>query len=130
MGASFGPDMTPAELAFIRKSYQECSAFLTVCGGVEAPLWAGILEGKTATAPRFLLTELRGRAKGTQWVERRWARDGKLWTSGTLLNGLDLMSAFIRATWPSGEGLLVDRSMKACAWPNREPEYKDVAWEY
>lgn len=129
IGASFQPGITEAELAFVRKSYHECSAFITVCGGIEAPLRAGILEGKTATAPRFMLEELRLKAAGTQWVERRWARDGKLWTSGTLLNGLDLMSAFIRATWPSGEGSLVDLTMKMCAWPNRDPEYKDVPWK-
>ncbi|KAM4057556.1 DJ-1/PfpI family protein [Hirsutella rhossiliensis] len=128
IGASFQPEITEAELAFIRKSYQECSAFITVCAGIEAPLRAGILEGKTATAPRFMLKELRQKATGTQWVERRWARDGKLWTSGTLLNGLDLMTSFIQATWPSGEGSLVDYTMKMCAWPNRDPEYKDVPW--
>lgn len=129
IGASFQPEISDTELAFVRKSYQECSAFITVCGGIEVPLKAGILEGKTATAPRLMLQELRQRATGTQWVERRWARDGKLWTSGMLLNGLDLMHNFIRATWPSGEGSLMDFTAKACAWPNRDPEYGDVSWE-
>ncbi|KJZ76282.1 hypothetical protein HIM_04364 [Hirsutella minnesotensis 3608] len=128
IGAAIGQEATEAELAFIRKSYKECSAFITVCGGIMAPIQAGIIEGKTATAPRFILDELRKQAAGTKWLERRWVRDGKLWTSGALLNGMDLMTAFIQTTWPSGEGSLVDYMMKLGAWPNRDPEYKDVPW--
>ncbi|PHH91657.1 hypothetical protein CDD83_10810 [Cordyceps sp. RAO-2017] len=129
IGANFGHEATEAELAFIRKSYEACSAFISVCGGVAAPLQAGILEGRTATAPRFMLDQMRRQAPGTDWVERRWVRDGKLWTSGTLLNGLDLMSAFIQATWPSGEGTLISRMLRMSAWPDRDPEYKDVPWK-
>ena len=114
-----------AELAFIRKVYDQCSAFLTICGGFEPAMRAGLLQGKTATAPRFILEQLRQASPDTKWVERRWARDGKLWTSGTLLNGLDLMTAFVRDTWP-GKADMVEALLDIGAWPIRDVDYKDV----
>ena len=37
--------------------------------------------------------------KEAKWVDQRWARDGKLWTSGGVTNGLDLMAAYMRETF-------------------------------
>jgi transcriptional regulator GlxA family with amidase domain len=119
---------TDAEIGFIRKAYDECAAFLTICGGFEAPLRAGVLQGKTATAPRTMLGMLRDTAPDVQWVEKRWAHDGKLWTSGALLNGLDLMSAFIRETW-GAEGNLQDFMLKFGGAPIRDVDYQDVSWK-
>ncbi|PTB47333.1 hypothetical protein M431DRAFT_463272 [Trichoderma harzianum CBS 226.95] len=48
-----------AELAFVRKAWNNCSAFLTICAGVKVAVQAGILGGKTATAPRFIINTLR-----------------------------------------------------------------------
>jgi hypothetical protein len=52
MGAYY-PGYTPseAELAYIRKSNDESSAFLAICGGFQPAMLAGVLAGKTATAP-------------------------------------------------------------------------------
>ena len=58
-------------------------------------------------------------------MERRWARDGKLWTSGTLLNGLDLMRAFVQHTW-ANKPEMVAATLDLGAWPVRDVEYKDV----
>lgn len=125
MGAHF-LDYEPSEgeLAFIRKSYDDCAAFLTICGGIEGPLKAGVLAGKTATAPAPMLPLVRELAPGTTWVKRRWARDGKLWTSGTLLNGCDLMTAFVTEYW-GGPGTLMDHMVKMGGWPKRSAEFKD-----
>lgn len=126
-----GQQYTPnaAELAFVRKSWEDCSAFLTICGGISVALMAGgILDGKTATAPRFVLDMFRQRAPTTNWVEKRWARDGKLWTSGTFLNGTDLMYAFANEYWGGGDDTLVQYLAKVGAWPNRDVDYKDVPW--
>lgn len=49
---------THAELAFLRKSYNDCTAFLAICAGVAVALEAGILESKTATGPRLLLNHV------------------------------------------------------------------------
>jgi transcriptional regulator GlxA family with amidase domain len=130
MGAH-GMNYTPseAELAFIRKAYEESAAFLTICGGFMAPLQAGLFHGKTVTGPRPMLAELKKNAPDANWVEKRWARDGKLWTSGTLLNGLDLMAAFIRETW-GVENTLQDFILKFGAVPIRDVDYKDVPWVF
>ncbi|PHH67134.1 hypothetical protein CDD81_2903 [Ophiocordyceps australis] len=125
---NFSYEPTEKELAFVRKSWENCSAFLAICGGIEVAVLAGIVGSKTATAPRFALDPLRQRVPEARWVNKRWERDGKLWTSGTLLNGLDLTSAFIQETWGKGEGSLVDYTIKLCAWPIRDQEYRDVSW--
>ncbi|POS74954.1 hypothetical protein DHEL01_v206650 [Diaporthe helianthi] len=120
-----GYEMTKAELAFVRKSWNDCSAYLAICYGQECLLKAGILEGKTVTAPSDLLPSLRQEYPGTTWVEKRWQRDGKLWTSGTNMNGLDLMRAFILHTWGEGKGDLIAKASKLAAWPVRDVDYGD-----
>ncbi|RYP79671.1 hypothetical protein DL769_002828 [Monosporascus sp. CRB-8-3] len=119
-----GHKHSEADLAFIRKSFADCSAFITVCGGFMAPMQAGILQGKSATGPRMMLQMLRQTNPGVDWKEKRWVRDGKLWTSGTLLNGLDLMNAFCQETW-GGEGTLWDFLSKLGSWPVRDVDYND-----
>jgi transcriptional regulator GlxA family with amidase domain len=116
------PGYTPteSELSFIRTSYSNCVAFLTICGGFLAPQLAGILAGKTATAPRFMVDELRKRDPRTNWVEKRWARDGKVWTSGALLNGQDMMRAFLIENWPG----LSEIGSTSGGWPVRDVEYE------
>ena len=128
MGANTITEINPtnAEIKFIRESYEHCAAFLAICGGFMAPLRSGIYEGKTATAPRFLLDNLRKESPGVTWVDRRWQQDGKLWTSGTLLNGLDCMQAFARQTWNPTKGEFVEAMLSIGSWPVRDEEYKDV----
>ena len=113
----------------MRKCWEDCVAFLTVCLGVAVPLQAGILEGKTATGPRLMLDALRQQAPATNWVEKRWVRDGKLWTSGALLNGTDLMHAFVHEFWGGGEEKLATYLSRTSAWPTRDVDYKDVPWQ-
>ena len=117
----------PAEIAFVRKSYENCKAFISVCGGILVPLQAGILDGKTATGPRFMLDVLRQQSPSTNWLEKRWLRDGKLWTAGALLNGMDLMAAFAQEYW-GGEGTLATKMSSMGSWVNRDLDYKDEQW--
>lgn len=117
-----------AEIAFVQKAWEGCSAFITICGGVEVALQAGILEGKTATAPRFMLDLLRQQAPTTTWLSKRWVNDGKLWTSGAFLNGLDLMYNFAHSTW-GGDGTPAAHMSRLGSWPNRDVDYKDEPWE-
>jgi transcriptional regulator GlxA family with amidase domain len=85
---------------------------------------AGLLRGKTATAPRFLLPLAKEMSPDTNFVEKRWCRDGKLWTSGALLNGLDLMREFALTYW-GGRGL-VEYLGELGHWPIRDVDYKDA----
>ncbi|SPO05590.1 uncharacterized protein DNG_08277 [Cephalotrichum gorgonifer] len=131
MGATtVGYTPNEAELAFVRKSFEECTAFLTICGGVSVPMMAGLLDGKTVTGPRVMLDELRKLSPKTNWVDKRWMRDGKLWTSGTLLNGTDLMRAFCHAVWEDlGDPSLVAYTAQLASWPKRDVDYRDEPWE-
>lgn len=113
------------EKAFLRKCYDECTAMLCVCAGVLPVLSAGLLQGKSATGPKLMLPLMKGNAPGTEWVEKRWCRDGKIWTSGALLNGFDMVTAFARHTM-GGEGSLVDYMIELGAWPDRDVSYADV----
>jgi len=93
-----------------------------------APLQAGVLQGKTATAPSEMIPELREQAPNVKWVNKRWANDGKLWTSGALLNGQDMMTAFAQHTWGSksadGKPLeLIERVIELGSWPVRDADY-------
>lgn len=127
MGAqTVGYQPTEADLAFVRKSFESCAAFLTICAGMSAPLLAGILRGRKATAPRFMLEALRRESPEVEWQDKRWVRDdgGKLWTSGVLLNGLELVRAFVEHHW-GGEGSLAEFLMAGGSWPNRDVDYKD-----
>lgn len=119
------------ELAYVRKAYEESTAFLSICGGIQVPLMAGLLEGKKATGPRMMLDVLRQQAPNTEWLEKRWVQDGKLWTSGAMLNGQDMMYAFTNRYW-GGDGedeTLLGFTTKGTAWPNRDVDYKDVPWK-
>ncbi|KAK1569751.1 class I glutamine amidotransferase-like protein [Colletotrichum navitas] len=113
-----------AELAFIRKVWGECSAFLTICGGMMPLLEAGILAGKTATCPRPMVTLMRKKVPVVNWVETRWAHDGKLWTSSTLLNGTDMIRAFVESTW-GGKNGMVEAMLDTTAFPARDVDFKD-----
>ncbi|CAK96741.1 uncharacterized protein An08g09630 [Aspergillus niger] len=119
-----GYQATTTEKDFLRKCYAECSAFLSVCGASDALLATGILEGKTATGPLSFLPLFRQMAPGTNWVEKRWVRDGKIWTTGTLLNGLDMIAAFGREVW-GGEGSLVEHVLRTGYFPSRNVDYED-----
>lgn len=72
---------------------------LCVCTAIFTFLQAGLLENLTATAPKALLPMLTVKGQGTRWVEKRWCRDGKVWTSGGVTNGLDMMAEFLRVTF-------------------------------
>lgn len=121
----YGYTPTETEVNFVRKTYASCAAMLTICGGIAVPLQAGILSGKTATGPRFELDMLRALAPGVKWVDRRWVRDGSLWTSGALLNGLDMARAFAEQVWGRERAELVQWLSYHGSWVSREVDYGD-----
>lgn len=92
-----------------------------------APLQAGLLSGQTATAPRMLLDMLRQQAPDVNWTEKRWQKseDGKLWTSGALLNGTDMMRAWAEENLVGDEQSIVSVALKVGSWPGRNVDYKD-----
>jgi transcriptional regulator GlxA family with amidase domain len=129
MGAyDIGYAMTEGEVSFIKKCNEVSVASMFICGGMLAALQAGLLDGKTATAPRFMVGQLRKDHPDVQWVEKRWAHDGKIWTSGALLNGTDMMKAFALETWGGGDSL-AEFGLRLGGYPDRDVDYADVAWK-
>jgi len=53
-----------------------------------------------ATGPRGLVGVLREKFEKVEWVEKRWTRDGNVWTSGGITNGQDMVAEYIRVRWP------------------------------
>ncbi|KAJ5875466.1 class I glutamine amidotransferase-like protein [Penicillium subrubescens] len=122
-----GYQTSQAEKQFLCKAYSECAALLCVCAGFMPVLAAGILEGKTVTGPIPMLPMMRRTAPGTNWIKRRWAQDGKIWTTGSLLNGMDMVAAFGRQTWGGKDkNTLVDNMIQVGYWPERDVNYADV----
>ena len=118
------PDYRPSEPVqeFLRTQLEHVFAFIAVCTGYLPPLHSGILSGKVATAPRSLLPLLKDRHRDVAWEDKRWARDGKVWTSGGITNGLDLMAAFMRETF---DGEMVEAVLRLADVGGRGQEYVD-----
>ncbi|KAA6415078.1 MAG: hypothetical protein FRX48_01830 [Lasallia pustulata] len=85
---------------------QSGSVLFSVCTGIFVALPTDLLQSKRATAPRMLLPMLRAQHPETHWEEKRWVRDGHLWSSGGVTNGLDMMAAFMRERWPERRQLV------------------------
>ncbi|KAM3426508.1 hypothetical protein MY4824_009940 [Beauveria thailandica] len=124
MGAHGAYQTNEAEKQFIRKVFDNCSAFITICGGIYPLLEAGLLQGKTVAAPRLLLEMSKGMAPDVDWVDRRWVKDGKVWSSSTLLNGADLMRAFAEDNWGRRSGM-IEALLDTLHFPQREVDFKD-----
>ena len=90
---------------FIRHSYENAKAVLTICTGIFPFMRSlgdtGVLSGKHMTATRMFLPHLRKEFPNISWMEKRWEHDGKLWSSGGVVNGIDMVSAFIKAHYPA-----------------------------
>ena len=91
-----GPD--PAEmfgekvLAFLkghanwRGDDGKATDILCVCTGCFLLGQAGLLKGKSANGPRGVLPTLQKKFPDTKWIDdKRWVKDGNIWTSGKLL---------------------------------------------
>lgn len=103
---------------------------MTVCTGFLAPLHAGLLDNIHATAPRGFLETLKKDFKDVKWEEKRWVRDGKIWSSGAIMNGFEMMGEFMRERWGgvgrNGEGeggKLVGFALGMSDFPRRGVEY-------
>lgn len=85
-------------IAFLQEKSRTCQAVLSVCTGSYLMQTAGLLKGKRATTHWAYLTHLREDPTVTL-VEERFVHDGKIWTSGGVSAGMDMMLAFIAHTY-------------------------------
>ncbi|KAJ5183987.1 hypothetical protein N7492_001603 [Penicillium capsulatum] len=85
-------------LEFLQQHEARGVTILSVCTGSLIVAHAGLTRGKTATAPRFLIPDMRKQFPETkQWDENsRFTRDGKLYMSGGITNGNDAVAQYLR----------------------------------
>lgn len=86
-----------ALLNFVAKQAESCKAILSVCTGSFILHAAGLLCGRKATTHWGSLDRLRGLGD-VDVVERRFVRDGKIWSAAGVSAGIDMMLAFIADT--------------------------------
>ena len=120
------PDYRPSPdvKAFLHKQFEHVSAFMTVCTGAFPAAFSGIYKGKIVTGPHGLLPMFIENFKETTWLQQRWVRDGKLWTSGGVTNGLDMMAAYMRETF---DPQIVEVALSICDCGDRGQFYKEKA---
>lgn len=79
------PSAVPDEeaVSFLRKHRDAGTTdFLVVCTGCFPAGYAGLLDGKRVVGPRGLEGTLKQKFPAAKFVDRRWERDGQIWTSG------------------------------------------------
>jgi len=81
------PSVLPSETVqvYIRSHVGKAEAIMMICTGIYPAAYSGTLKGKRATGPRALVPDLRKKFPDTQWVEKRWTKDGSIWCSGTFV---------------------------------------------
>lgn len=80
----------PKILGWVRKSAEHAKVVLSVCNGAFTLARAGLLDGRSATATRNLVSSLAQAGRDLRPVEnRRWVEDGKFVTSGGESAGMD-----------------------------------------
>jgi transcriptional regulator GlxA family with amidase domain len=88
-------EVTNQELVeFVKKQASSCKQVLSVCTGAFILQAAGLLKGKKATTHWRSLDRLR-EFQEVSVIEKRFVRDGNIWTAGGISAGIDLALAFV-----------------------------------
>ncbi|KAF9007079.1 ThiJ/PfpI [Cyathus striatus] len=99
-----GPDPTnpiPEGCAeFLKARFEEVKLVLVICTAATAIAQTGILDGLRVCANKYglkVLAEYGLLRKEVKWVgDRRWIKDGKVWSSAGVTAGIDLAAEFAR----------------------------------
>ena len=81
-------------LEFVRRQAASCREVLSVCTGSFILQAAGLLDGKRATTHWASLDRLRA-LRGVTVDEKRFVRDGHIWTAAGVSAGIDLALALV-----------------------------------
>ncbi|KZV71535.1 class I glutamine amidotransferase-like protein [Peniophora sp. CONT] len=130
------PDYRATEIVktFIKSTNDSGGHILSVCSGILAVAASGVLDGKVGTGPYPMIGMLRELFPKVKWSnERRYERNaaegtaGQVWSSGSVLDGIDEVAAFIREHWAPeiAEPLLYGVSV-----PERPAEYSKMEREW
>jgi transcriptional regulator GlxA family with amidase domain len=71
---------------------------MTTCIGSMVLAAVGLLDGKRATINKQVIDIVEKRFPETEWVrDERWVVDGKFWTGGGAITGIDMMYALMKS---------------------------------
>lgn len=104
-------------IAFIQTKAIHCQHLLSVCTGAFLLQKAGLLVGKKATTHWASIDRLK-QYSDVAVVQKRFVRDGNLWTSAGISAGIDLAFAFIAAL--SGEEIAGKIQLHAEYYPDNK----------
>ncbi|PVH99910.1 ThiJ/PfpI family protein [Periconia macrospinosa] len=115
------PGLKPEQevLDFVRAHVEKGVELLTICSGVYVAAYAGVLDGKRATGTRGIQDHLDKEFPKVHWQDARYVRDGKVWSSGGITNGMDMVGWYMRERWPE----LADIVLKMADVDVRPAEY-------
>ncbi|KAF2871398.1 ThiJ/PfpI family protein [Massariosphaeria phaeospora] len=116
------PGMKPEEevLDFVRKHVDSGGDLLTICTGIFVAAYASVLDGRNATGSRGIEDWLERDFPKVKWQDKRYVNDGKIWTSGGITNGMDMVAVYMRQRWP---GALSDTVLTMADVVIRPQEY-------
>ena len=105
----------PEVISYLRDRGQGCKSVLSVCTGSYLMQKAGLLSGRKATTHWAFLDHLRSDSS-IEVTERRFVKDGNIWTSGGVSAGMDMMLAFIDDSF--GTDVAADIQLEAEYFPS------------
>ncbi|KAG2008229.1 hypothetical protein CC2G_013683 [Coprinopsis cinerea AmutBmut pab1-1] len=92
--------LSEATSTFLKARFTEVKGLLTVCTGSLVVAQTGLLDGLNVASNKVVLLMLASQKslnKNVKWVgDRRFVRDGKVWSAGGVTAGLDLAAEFLR----------------------------------
>lgn len=103
-------------LNFIKKQYDTCELLISVCTGAFLLAEAGILANKKATTYWRALKEFAVTYPDVILKEERIVKAGKVWTSGGVSSGIDLIFELIKSV--AGESMAGQVQLLAEYFPN------------
>lgn len=128
------PSIIPSERIcnFVRRHAEiQDTTIMSVCTGVYVLGYSGVLDNKVVTGPRALIgMELKKKFPRAKWRDNnRWEVDssGRLWTSGGIANGLDMVAAYLKQR--DGWGVLAEFVCGFADVGDRAREYGSTGYE-
>ena len=82
---------------YVARQAEAGATLLSVCTGVRVLHAAGLLDGRRVTTHHTALDDVRGWEGVTAVENKRYVRDGAVWTAAGIAAGLDLAMAVIAA---------------------------------